>query len=773
MKKLITIEENHSYTECYEPSLQIFKTSFFLSTGLKVLSQQPVHSNTADIRISKTENPVSATVEALFYFFSNQYDRLSERHLGAVTQLSAMAQNSKIAFMSKPRKMYPEAFLASGLFAETTGNVKLLIAECRHKDFAVNLAESALAGQISLPSPFSAKRAYCQESYEVAPELNCLRFIDGSHSFFLMQFLSSADGVYFPVNNILLSFGHINESHAQRLQEKLLENFAKTIAYATSANIFYGIIASHNRPSHFYYDVWPVLFELLNKQSVIENKPTVIMRKNHDFNDLGLLFDYRNTQVLTSSEINRIAIEENRWFVHLGTQQHLVDRLCYEVADRYLVDTALQSPSAIALEKTAQIAASYPIVYIGIEGQKRCWLEQIEGYAYIINQLAGQYPDLGVIFDGWTMPFTPSDSSILEVEKDSQVVDKILKLVNRNINHVSVVGETSNTKLVVGKAADFFICNLSTGSLHISRLLAKPGFCHLSARFSYMALRHAMHIHPNQHVYLLPRKYINDKEDKTDIRHDFLSYSIDKTVFYHFIEERLSKVLNKPVDLPIRFFIEPSYSITYDLGVYLKMATHGNFIHMGENKIPGLAQYPETYLKRQLVYGPFPFGSDKKANIHADYLIWLRNPLSRICCHAVQLAIMSKSKGQSAVMGDIFKAGHKALDNYITRLLTGNLNIPFGKCTEKMLIDAINNLENRFIYIGINEKPVESYDLLCTTMNWDRTLFADGAPVRYEVNEKDFSDDERRWIKEMNHLDLHLYDAALEIFNLRHRQFNR
>ena len=45
---------------------------------------------------------------------------------------------------------------------------------------------------------------------------------------------------------------------------------------------------------------------------------------------------------------------------------------------------------------------SEPLVWVGITGQKRCWLEQISGTVHILNKLYEYYPNLGVIFDGWT-----------------------------------------------------------------------------------------------------------------------------------------------------------------------------------------------------------------------------------------------------------------------------------------------------------------------------------------------------------------------------------
>jgi hypothetical protein len=257
-----------------------------------------------------------------------------------------------------------------------------------------------------------------------------------------------------------------------------------------------------------------------------------------------------------------------------------------------------------------------------------------------------------------------------------------------------------------------------------------------------------------------------------DVRHDFLSYAINKRDFYRFIDKRLLSLLNGTANSPPRLFIEPSYSVTYDLRVYLKMAAHGRVLNVGagEDKIQALVNYPRAYLQKQMIYGTFPFGSDNLAQLHADYLIWLRHPLPRVCFHANELRLAAELKGQNLSVGEVFKLGHKVLDNYFTRMLSGNLAAPFGKCTETMLLAAISNLKSRFIFIGINEQASASYDLLCSLMDWDRSYFTETPSLRYELNDDEFSEAELTLAKQMNSLDLRLYEAALDIFQNRLRQ---
>jgi hypothetical protein len=750
--KVITIPEPIALNQKTQIALQQFNTINFplLQSGL---------ANETRTDQNQINDSVSLAIDALFYFFSNQLKKITNQHLDAINHYS----DSIYSHWLEVKKITVAEANEQPTFK---GNIKLLLEECRVANFAFNLVEKIIANDLSLASPYSSNKAHCQESYEVSGGFNCLRFIDGEHCFFLMQGLTSADGLYFPSENILVSFAAVSETHVQNLKKAILGNFVSILQYAQADNEFFGIIASHSRPYHFYYDIWPVLVELSEKTEITTYLPNVIMRLGNDFYHTDSILD-SPCLVLDSTEINALALGQHKFFVHMGIRLALQNRSFYDQVDSHLVNLAINSPSQSDIEKIKHLEGCYPIVWIGVEGQKRCWLEQIEGSAYILNQLHNQYSSLGIVFDGWTMPITPSSNDQKQAGTDQQIVTKIVSQLNPKIKFVSVVGETSHTKLNVGNKIDFFICNFSTGSMHVSRLLGKPGFGHLSNRYSEIALRHAMQIHPNNNVYLLPHDYIVD-EDK-DIGHDWISYSIDKKIFYRFITSKLATVLSNTIDPSIKIFIEPSYSVNPELRQYLKMATHGNIIEVfpgkkSPTKIEDIANYRKTYLQRNIIYDAFAYRSHKQIFGSANYMIWLRNPLQRLYYHAMRL---TKNTGDNKADADgilkTLNAGHKSLDNYLTRMVS-NDDMPFGKCTEAMLDNAIDILKNEFMFIGFDERQSESFDLLCATMDWDRSLFPKEIPNKFTVDEYNFTEDVLRNAEIMVAYDVRLYQAAMAIF---------
>lgn len=88
-----------------------------------------------------------------------------------------------------------------------------------------------------------------------------------------------------------------------------------------------------------------------------------------------------------------------------------------------------------------------------------------------------------------------------------------------------------------------------------------------------------------------------------------------------------------------------------------------------------------------------------------------------------------------------------------------------------MLEQAIENLKNEFIFIGLEEKQSQSFDLLCATMDWDRSVFPDQIANKFYLDFSDFDDRTRRLASTLVSFDARLYQAAESIFEERLRHY--
>ncbi len=175
------------------------------------------------------------------------------------------------------------------------------------------------------------------------------------------------------------------------------------------------------------------------------------------------------------------------------------------------------------------------MIWLGVTGQKRSWIEQIDGYASIINSLYKKYPSLTIIFDGWTSPKNPTQSDSKSILEDLEIIQKIRDRAPQDLNFIITAGAKMDNKIACARLTDFFIANYMTGSMIISRIAKKPGVGHMSNISEYMTGMHHHH-----HISRVDKKYVSDLDEDTGIRADFISYHID----WQHVYEKLIEVMD-------------------------------------------------------------------------------------------------------------------------------------------------------------------------------------------------------------------------------------
>ena len=335
---------------------------------------------------------------------------------------------------------------------------------------------------------------------------NLILFTDekNQNPWILAQKTSFIDAIFLPG---IIYYPQTSKHKLNSIFSELINHFNNTInsKKSWSKSTLSGFVLGYIRPYHFFYD------QLVNLYQI--NKPIdkkVISGK-------GLFFPLESIYGLS---IDSKTVEKNGTFLYpctiakkdfkeaLFEQDILMEKVVYEYAIKN---------SSVELEKEYNF-----ILWIGITGQKRSWLEQIEGYAQIVNNLAHKYEKLLVLIDGWTA--TAGDK--IKNADDDLVVSKVKELISTKVELLSLVGLDYETKIKYCSYVDAFIANAGTGSIVPLRLCKKPGVLHsntkiCSFRYDYpetvaiinnkqvvdapenssdIAMRTSYHIHW-QHIY--------------------------------------------------------------------------------------------------------------------------------------------------------------------------------------------------------------------------------------------------------------------------------
>ncbi|HBW39739.1 MAG TPA: hypothetical protein DEF84_02720 [Leclercia adecarboxylata] len=168
-----------------------------------------------------------------------------------------------------------------------------------------------------------------------------------------------------------------------------------------------------------------------------------------------------------------------------------------------------------------ELKKHFPIIWLGVTGQKRAWLEQVEGYSNIINKLYETFPGMAVVFDGWTSSLVTLQRDEVETANDRSIINDIKNRIAPDITIVDLVGATIDRKINIGSVVDCAVVNYSTGSMNISRICGRPCITHMNKSFNPARNQH---IHKN--AYHISDEYVTDVMDN-DSRIDATSYHIN------------------------------------------------------------------------------------------------------------------------------------------------------------------------------------------------------------------------------------------------------
>lgn len=140
--------------------------------------------------------------------------------------------------------------------------------------------------------------------------------------------------------------------------------------------------------------------------------------------------------------------------------------------------------------------------------------------------------------------------------------------------------------------------------------------------------------------------------------------------------------------------------------------------------------------------------------VHSQYRYVRRRPRHRHHDDAMRMSLSEYVESGIAIEAD----------NSQTRAVCGDVDTPFGECTEAMLERAIANLDRHFAWVGLTERFAESMVLLGRTFGWPDVRYVSANVAR---SAPELTADERRLIERLNTLDRRLYEHAATMFDER------
>jgi hypothetical protein len=170
----------------------------------------------------------------------------------------------------------------------------------------------------------------------------------------------------------------------------------------------------------------------------------------------------------------------------------------------------------------------------------------------------------------------------------------------------------------------------------------------------------------------------------------------------------------------------------------------------------------------RLIMAHMVFGIHELVPRPATYVTLLRHPVARAISgyknaryspgHRNHAIVVSEGMDLAAYL----RSGLALeLDNSQTRAFIGDIDTPYGACTEAMLDAALENLEQRFAVAGVAERFDESLLALRRAFGWSRLHYVRANVSRRRIPQESIPERTIALIEEQNRFDLRLYGHAL------------
>jgi tetratricopeptide (TPR) repeat protein len=177
---------------------------------------------------------------------------------------------------------------------------------------------------------------------------------------------------------------------------------------------------------------------------------------------------------LFSEEYVDLVIDNNYLPITYGAnfvKQDLAERI-------YQASLQKCSPAVIQEIENAK-QQHFPLLWINIRTGSRFWLSQIEGTANIINKLAEDFPNLGIVFDGISLLEGQSKNySSPSLEAENKIVYEIQNLIHKPVKTYNLIGRIIYENLAWVKHIDLYLSHWGNGLTKPVLIANKPGVVH-------------------------------------------------------------------------------------------------------------------------------------------------------------------------------------------------------------------------------------------------------------------------------------------------------
>ena len=165
----------------------------------------------------------------------------------------------------------------------------------------------------------------------------------------------------------------------------------------------------------------------------------------------------------------------------------------FRVTDLFINEQLIDRMSRAALKKCSQNQSflqelekakkHFPLVCIQIRSHIRIWLSQVEGIANIIKNLHSDFPNVGIVFDGWSRTEANNHNDEYMIEREKDIIEQILAITPSYIDTYNAIGCKTHEKIAWANAIDTYIAPAGSGLTFLIWIANKIGVVHGDGKY--------------------------------------------------------------------------------------------------------------------------------------------------------------------------------------------------------------------------------------------------------------------------------------------------
>lgn len=393
-------------------------------------------------------------------------------------------------------------------------------------------------------------------SLPVLPNANAVLFVsyDKKEWWIALQINNFIDAVivedkiyiFTKSSNVRLVLNHVRKLLGS------LELDSKAVCELFDMNLrFEGFALGIPRPFHSFYDHLMYVKPLIDL-GLLDNKKISVY--NDVFFDIKKIFNSLDVVTyvpglgvyLNLSFVRALYFQKLRVKQFNGMARKFEDLVLNSCLHDFKDDTADRLGVLRLLDNAKSTSLG---LWVGVTGQKRSWVQQVEGYSKIIKAVSQYFDKIFVFIDGITSPV----GRVVDNKEDNDIFKIIKQNLKEcgNVSCINMVGKAYEEKIILCyKNIDFFIANAGTGAVVPLRFCRKPGVIHSNS--SLMSF-------PDEYgdsVKVVAGGEVLESFNQDNVSYDRVSYYVAWEVIYNCLADLMNKSLK--YELQIDFLEQKS-----------------------------------------------------------------------------------------------------------------------------------------------------------------------------------------------------------------------